>query len=164
MIIVHGDLLKTPFQIIAHQVNCQGIMGAGLAKSIKEKYPDVYSIYKQFCTDNHNNESLLGAAIGVVTEDKHIIYNLFGQYIWGRDIRQTDYDAFQRSVIRMISDIRYDGDDELTLYIAIPYGIGCGLAGGDWEIIKKILEEIEEKYNVLFIAYDIRREINGILD
>jgi O-acetyl-ADP-ribose deacetylase (regulator of RNase III) len=153
VVVIHGNLLETPFQIMAHQVNCQGIMGAGLAKSIREKYPDVYSMYKQFCTDNHNDKSLLGAAIGVATEDRHIIYNLFGQYIWGRDTQQTDYDAFQRSVIRMIYDIRYDGDDELTLYIAIPHRIGCGLAGGNWEIIKRILEEIEEKYNVIFIAY-----------
>ena len=32
MIIMNGDLLETPFQFIAHQVNCMGVMGAGLAK------------------------------------------------------------------------------------------------------------------------------------
>lgn len=26
--------------------------------------------------------------------------------------------------------------------IAIPYGIGCGLAGGDWKIVKQMIDDI----------------------
>lgn len=32
MIITNGNLLNTNINIIAHQVNCQGVMGAGVAK------------------------------------------------------------------------------------------------------------------------------------
>lgn len=39
MIVLEGNLLDAPFQFIAHQVNCRGVMGAGLAKQIKQKYP-----------------------------------------------------------------------------------------------------------------------------
>ena len=58
----------------------------------------------------------------------------------------------------MIDDIRFEwsqqGDSGIgQICIAIPYRLGCGLAGGDWEIIKTILEKIEEQYNVIFIAY-----------
>ena len=35
--IVNGDLLKADLPIIAHQTNCLGVMGAGIAKSIKYK-------------------------------------------------------------------------------------------------------------------------------
>ena len=41
------------------------------------------------------------------------------------------------------------------LYIAIPYKMGCGLAGGDWNKVTEILEEIEREYNILFIAHKI---------
>ena len=35
----NGDLLKSGCDIICHQVNEYGVMGAGIAKQIKEKYP-----------------------------------------------------------------------------------------------------------------------------
>jgi hypothetical protein len=31
--------------------------------------------------------------------------------------------------------------------IAIPYKIGCGYGGGDWNNYEKIIKEIGEKYN-----------------
>ena len=37
MIYVKGNLLESPVQIIAHQVNCLGIMGGGIALQIKNK-------------------------------------------------------------------------------------------------------------------------------
>lgn len=47
-----GDILspnKTGHDvIICHQVNCLGIMGAGLAKQIREKFPCVYQMYNYF--------------------------------------------------------------------------------------------------------------------
>lgn len=35
MIFVKGDLLTSPVQYLAHQVNCKGVMGAGLAKQMR---------------------------------------------------------------------------------------------------------------------------------
>ncbi|MDM5320060.1 hypothetical protein QUF57_08725 [Bacillus pumilus] len=44
---VDGNILETSEDIICHQVNCKGVMGAGLAKQIKSKYLNVYKEYKQ---------------------------------------------------------------------------------------------------------------------
>ena len=55
--IVNGDLLKADLSIIVHQTNCLGIMGAGIAKSIKNKWNNVFIQYKNLCTnviDKHN--------------------------------------------------------------------------------------------------------------
>lgn len=30
--------------------------------------------------------------------------------------------------------------------VAFPYKIGCGNAGGDWDIVKKLLEQVFEGY------------------
>ena len=43
---VKGDLLEANLDYYCHQVNCQGKMGSGIAKSIKEKWPIVY---KEYC-------------------------------------------------------------------------------------------------------------------
>ena len=32
-----GNLLNAPQKVIAHQVNCQGKMGSGVAKAIRDK-------------------------------------------------------------------------------------------------------------------------------
>lgn len=48
---VEGNILDAEEDIICHQVNCKGVMGAGLAKQIKSKYPNVYKDYKRLCAE-----------------------------------------------------------------------------------------------------------------
>lgn len=44
----NGDLLKSNCNIICHQVNCQGVMGAGIAKQIRLTYPSVFKAYEDY--------------------------------------------------------------------------------------------------------------------
>ena len=39
---VKGNLLDSDCDYICHQVNCQGVMGSGIAKQIRERWPEVY--------------------------------------------------------------------------------------------------------------------------
>ena len=41
--------MESGCNIICHQVNCQGVMGSGIAKQVREKYPNVYNSYKKAC-------------------------------------------------------------------------------------------------------------------
>lgn len=159
MIIGQGDVLDTPIHIIAHQVNCKGVMGAGLAKQIRDKYPWVYSCYKKYCI-THSYDLLGAAAFWSNSDDtlkpEHLFMNIFGQDGYGRGSMQTDYQAFKDSFTKGLEFYRTEACDcnyTVQIPIAIPYGIGCGLAGGDWNKIKAILEEIEKEENVLFFAY-----------
>ena len=154
MIILEGNLLDTPFQFIAHQVNCKGVMGAGLALQIRNKYPEVYNDYKTFC-DICVTKSPLGKSLCVWTKDNHCIINVFGQFGYGRRQQQTDYDALYSGFATAAEEIRntfLDGNPCYQIPIAIPYGIGCGLAGGDWEKVEEILKLVEKNHCVLFIA------------
>ena len=42
---VIGNLLESDCDYICHQVNCQGKMNSGIAKSIRDKWPVVYNNY-----------------------------------------------------------------------------------------------------------------------
>lgn len=53
------DIFKSGADIICHQVNCQGVMGSGIAKQVREKYPVVYRDYKRMC-DIYAPNALLG--------------------------------------------------------------------------------------------------------
>lgn len=43
-----------------------------------------------------------------------------------------------------------------NLSIAITYGIGCGIANGDWNKVYKIIEEVFSNYSVTL--YKLREE------
>jgi len=44
-----GDIFKSEAQVIVNTVNCQGVMGKGLALAFKQKYPAMFNVYQQEC-------------------------------------------------------------------------------------------------------------------
>lgn len=138
---VNGNLLTYPnLTVIGHQTNCLGVMGAGIAKQIKLRYPNVFKEYKMLC-DNHDKD-LLGECLICQTSVNTFVANLFGEYSFTESIapfpekRHTDYDALRTALVNMknwcISFIN-ENEVDVPLNIGIPYKIGCGLAGGDWD-------------------------------
>lgn len=129
MNIVIGNLLDAQAPvIIVHQVNDLGFMGAGLALQIRNKYPNVYNIYRK-----HANSSQIGNIQLVKIGDNRYICNMFSQKGISRVIRTTDYNAMR---------ICFQKLAKLNIPIALPYKIGCGLAGGDWAIVSQMIDEI----------------------
>lgn len=141
-----GDLLDAEEDIICHQVNCLGYMGAGLALQLRNKYPAMFEEYKKFIeipsygglfpspTKNQNVAMLMGRVHFYLAPDKKIIASLFAQKGIGNGV-QTDYDSLYESLCRVSE---YAITTKKT--IAIPYKLGCGLAGGDWEVVEKIIQ------------------------
>lgn len=44
-----GDIFEAQTQVIVNTVNCEGIMGKGLALEFKKRYPDMFPTYQQDC-------------------------------------------------------------------------------------------------------------------
>lgn len=129
--IKHGDLLEATEDIIAHQVNCFGVAG-GLAADIFEKWPDAENDYLQMC-QRTNPWGLKGfAQVTGQQKDGHIICNLFGQYQPGADYNPEALE----SALFMLSDIA----KTLNCSVALPFGLSCGIAGGVWSEVQKIIE------------------------
>lgn len=126
---------KKDKRIIIHQVNCKGVMGAGFAKQVKDKYPQLFKNYRERCMMFDYTE-LLGT--NYYYEDENIIIvNMFSQNNYGTEARQTNYEAMATCLDKIRK--MYP-----TQTIVAPYRIGCGLGGGDWNIVSKLLE----KYNI----------------
>ena len=49
--IYEGDLFKCGLDALVNPVNCVGVMGAGLAKVFKLRYPDMFDSYAEACED-----------------------------------------------------------------------------------------------------------------
>lgn len=130
-----GNLVTGNYDIFCHQVNCMGVMGAGIARQIRLRYPEVYSSYIEKCK---NDSNLLGNIQCIATSDGRICVNFFSQMGYGKDKIYTDYAAFRLCLSRL--KIYLDTYVPQDRIVAFPYGIGCGLAGGNWTIISKLLE------------------------
>ena len=140
--VVTGDLMNATEDIIAHQVNCMGVMGAGVAKQIRDAYPKVYEVYKKRCEECKDKVIwLLGECQLVVAPRKQggvsVIANIFGQLSYGRNRKFTYESCFESAVMSLAQQAH----EIHATSIAMPYKIGCGLGGGDWEKIYKIIEE-----------------------
>lgn len=134
MEVIHGDLFDTDCRIIAHQVNCQGVMKDGVAKAIKEQYEKSHYQYISYC-GRRTPEECLGNIVAVHDRGK-IIVHLFGQLDYGYDgVKYTDYQAL-REAMEDLAEYVPDGEA-----IAIPYHLGCGLGGGDWDTVRQIIDE-----------------------
>lgn len=134
-----GDVLRSRAIYICHQVNCMGVMGAGIAKQIKAVYPEVYEEYKRVCNEHRRNPAeLLGQNLGVHVRDGRMIINLFGQLDYSRFRSCTDLSALRTACSPVAGYIPPDVE------IAMPYRIGCGLAGGDWGAVLDMLAEVFE--------------------
>ena len=143
-----GNIVTGNWIIFCHQVNCKGVMGAGLAKQIKDKYPEVYKEYLRV------ENPTLGIILPVFTHDGRACINMFAQDGYGRDKRYTDYDAFKKCLDAIESFLKSHHVHE-DVQIAFPYGIGCGLAGGDWKIVLCMLNEFANniKQDVVIVNY-----------
>lgn len=160
MIYTHGDVLQTHLKFIAHQVNCKGVMGRGLAKQISDTYPQVLDLYKQYINKYYeeHGHSPLGTAfctfVGYSCDDsEQCIINIFGQEGFGTDRQYTDYEAVKKAFENFDIDYRYNTGFDGQIVIAIPYGFGCGLGGGRWDKMEETLKYIEDNYNIEFVVY-----------
>ena len=100
-----GDLLRSDAAIIAHQVNCQGVMGAGVARQIRHRIltAEQYRAYQQIC--RKNKEELLGFCSLMLRMDTgatQYVAHLFAENIpTGRGL-DTDYAALRQSLTAMM--------------------------------------------------------------
>ncbi len=132
---IKGSILDAPQNYIGHGVNAQNVMGSGVAKVLFDKYPTVKSAYHEQ-TDYAltMTEYLLGDYHLVEQLDGKVIVNMYTQEYYGRDKtrKYVSYDAIYDS----FSSLYASGIKE----IAIPK-IGCGLANGNWDIVKQIIDD-----------------------
>lgn len=148
---VKGDITKSDCDIICHQVNCQGAMNSGVAKAIREKWPEVYKYYKVWCDREEDKANLLGEAQGILIEDNPNRYvgNLYAQYNYGYDgQRYTNYEAFYNAIEQIAVQIT----DAPKATIAFPYKIGCVRGGANWSVIRQMITTVFQERDV-YIYY-----------
>jgi O-acetyl-ADP-ribose deacetylase (regulator of RNase III) len=146
---VTGDILRCDEEYIVQGCNAQGVMGSGLAKSIRDAYPKVYREYRK--AYDKENFLELGSLIWVDVDD-YIICNAITQQNFGRDPNTVyvSYDALQKVVQGIDEEV---GDFDNPPRVAFPL-IGCGLANGSWKIVSEIIEDFSTAFQPVVYLQD----------
>jgi len=152
-----GDLLKEfekgTINVIAQSNNCMHTMGSGVAKQIKNKYPEAYEADRQ---TTYGSKGKLGTFSKAKTKDG-IVYNLYGQYDYGgryKDppMRDTRYDALYDAMVAMKQNLE---SSSVVHNIGFPARIGSALGGASWRVIREMIFDIFEDYTWDVYIFDI---------
>ena len=153
MKIINGDLFDNYFDAIFHQCNCFHTMGGGFAKVLSNKFPIVINADRSTPYGSHEKLGTFSKAF-IMSEtsfNRKIVYNLYSQFFYGKGKVQTDYDALKKSFKNACDDLMQVFSNKLenenyNIQLAIPYLIGCGLAGGDETTVINLIDNIMDKY------------------
>ena len=141
-----GNVVECSEKAILHGCNAQGVMGSGVAKAIKEKYPEAFSKYRKRQETSGLN---LGDCIVAIGSDGKYIFNAITQEFYGKDgKRYLNYEA----LYNVLTGVNFAARQADIESIAMPK-IGSGLAGGSWNIIQSMIEETSTDYKP--IVYSI---------
>lgn len=138
-----GNILDVTEGVIVQQVNCQGVMGSGIAKAIRDKWPVVWDQYSEFTgppyCQKDSGAGLLGLCLVTCVAPKLIVANVFGQQFFRRQgtldtTRFTSYDALDIAFTELAK--MFSG---LKAPIHYPL-IGSDRGGAHWPIVKAIID------------------------
>ena len=133
-----GDLFQTDETLILHGCNDQGVMGSGVAKIVREKYPEAYF---EYCKA-YKLTGLPGGTFIPVHSNGKVILNAITQRNYGRDgKRYVNYEW----IARIFKDLNDYVDFFGYAAIAMPK-VGAQLGGGDWNVISAIIESESKLY------------------
>ena len=148
--IVNDNILNAKEEMIIDCRNCQGKMGSGVAGAIAKAYPEVYESYKEYCR-NYKGQLLGAVHICKTIDESKIFIGLFGQDNYGYDKKlYLDYDALFSSLEKVFLIMT---ERNVCREFAIPYGIGCGRAGGNWTTVYNKIVFLANKYNATVVLY-----------
>lgn len=124
---------------ITHQCNCFHTMGGGIARQIAMRFPEAYEADKK--TVHGLRDKLGDFSYALISSlPHHVIYNMYSQFTFGMG-KQTLYDP----MVEGLEKIKVHAISKGIARLGLPFNMGCTLGGGDWKIVRTIVDSIFEK-------------------
>ena len=132
--------------IIAHVCNNQGAWGAGFTRALSARYPRAEEVYRMKRPDLK-----LGDVQMVEMPNGFQVANMIAQdgLISHGNPRPLRYDALGACLLEVGKYAQRGG------YAVHMPRIGCGLAGGDWMYVEKLIHDALPRQNVPTFVYDL---------
>ena len=134
-----NDLLSFSADALVNTINCKGVMGAGVAKKFKLKYPEMFKKYQVLCGADIIKPGKIWphTVLPKYETPPKLILNMATKDHWKDNSRYEWIEAGLKSLVECIKIFYIPS-------LAMPK-IGCGNGGLDWNIVKDmIFRELEE--------------------
>lgn len=141
-----GDVTLAPANVILHGANCFNIMGAGVARYIKKRFPEAFQADRQAHLEVLSNRELLGdCSLATLKDGTFFVANLYTQYKLGANFEHKALVSALDSCVVKLNKLDTFKRIENPIF-AMPY-IGCGIGGATWNTVRPIIEDFVNKYN-----------------
>lgn len=153
-----GDATKPPtkrgaYSVICHCCNTLGSWGAGFVLPLGRRFPAAKQNYLRFIGSTKPNERL-GKVSYEKVDPNIVVANIMGQeriYRTADGKIPLDYNALKNGFEDVLK--RFLGY-KVPFTIHMPR-IGCGLAGGEWSKVSKIIEDVFCSNDIEVFVYDL---------
>lgn len=125
---ISADIFSLDVQALVNPVNCVGVMGKGLAKAFKERFPENFKLYQQACSTGQMQIGKL-----LVTGSQPLIINLPTKQHWRSKSKLEDVAQGIKSLVVCL-------EKQHITSVAIPK-LGCGLGGLDYDEVLPVLKQ-----------------------
>lgn len=148
---VHGDLFSATVDALVNPVNCEGVMGKGIAKEFKKRYPMCFQVYKDAC----ENEQLFPGKLLLVkceaqkdlfSDADLIVIHFPTKKHWRGKSRLEWIEAG-------LEYLKYHYKEWGIRSVAMPK-LGAGLGGLEWNEVKLLIERILSDEKLIVEVYE----------
>lgn len=146
--IKQGNILNADEQYLLHQCNCYTKNSKGLATKIFTQFP-----YSNTYVNRRADSEFGGMDICGNGRDQRYVINLYSQYHPGKPKSRSGFDsysdrlnAFKKGLVEIFNIDNIES-------IAMPFNIGCGLAGGQWPDYFEVINNIPNERNIRIVLY-----------
>lgn len=129
---VQGDLLKADVEALVNTVNCEGVMGKGLALQFKRAFPENFKAYEMACRDGVVRPGKMFIFETGLARNPRYIINFPTKRRWRDKSRMEDIKAGLEALVEDLLRLKVSS-------VAIP-PLGCGLGGLDWAQVRPLIE------------------------
>lgn len=148
---VTGDLFAGTDDAVGHGCNTDGVMGSGIAKTVRGLWPEMYTEYRRQCLHGQFPPGGFWAYKADASEDQpgRIVYNLATQDRPGRHARLEWVESSMRHAL-------VDAAGRGVESFGIPL-IGCGIGGLGWGHVRPVLIALVANYPIDLTVYELGR-------
>ena len=147
--VVCGDLLNADERVVCHQTNATSRSACGLARQLFHRYPyaDTYRTRTAPSVPGTNDY------MHPPQSGSFVVVNMNAQLRPGRPSASDTGDRRLRWFEACLHRLGQWCRAREILQVAMPHGIGCGLAGGEWKRYEAALERFEATHRVSITLY-----------
>ena len=130
-----GNLFEDHALILVNTVNCEGVMGKGIALEAKTRYPAMFQKYRADCRAGNY---FPGCIIFDSLPDGRVICNAATKDKW----REPSKLQWVEQILKSFAEIEVEKLQSYfsrSITFAVP-PLGCGNGGLDWKVVKRLFE------------------------